>query len=352
MSKDAKENKVDDFEDIFEDDFLETEQSVNEERNAEDGVASDEGTSGVKTKSSFLSGLDKKQIITFGVGGVILGGIIYLLYGQFVPKTVKVNKDVGRTEYIKGHKAPTYKREEAKPKPKEVVKPVVNKVEDGFLINKKSLQDMIGKFTNETDSINKNQHKLNERINSIQDSFYKVTQETQENTQKEFLQMNQQLNVLAKQQSDIALKQQKLKVEEASFVKAAVSNNTSRITSNSDVIKENNQILSDQSQKINELVNYMSSVSKEVIEMNKSMEDLKQSMVKTQVELKLVIAQKAAEMEKMTLRAVVPGRAWLVNGKGSTTTIAVGTELPYYGKVLKIDSKSNTVTMSTGYMFS
>ena len=57
-------------------------------------------------------------------------------------------------------------------------------------------------------------------------------------------------------------------------------------------------------------------------------------------------------MQKMTLRAVVPGRAWLVNGKGQTITISEGSEMPYYGKVLKIDNKSNTVTMSTGYIFS
>ena len=112
------------------------------------------------------------------------------------------------------------------------------------------------------------------------------------------------------------------------------------------------KILADQSKKINKLVDEMSKVSSNVMKINKSMTTLKQSMIKTQVELKLVIAQKAADMQKLTLRAVVPGRAWLVNGKGQTVTVSVGTDMPYYGKVLKIDNKANTVTMSTGYIFS
>ena len=48
-------------------------------------------------------------------------------------------------------------------------------------------------------------------------------------------------------------------------------------------------------------------------------------------------------MQKLTLRAVVPGRAWLVDGAGNTVSVTTGDVLPYYGKVTKIDSDKGPV---------
>lgn len=354
MSKDVKENHVDDFEDLFEDEFLETEQTATAEKQAEDGTAPDEGTSAVKSKSDLIFGIEKKQLITYAVGGAIFFGLAYLVYNKFSTKVVHVKSHkVGPTYSIASRRAPVYHRVEPnKPKQKAVAKPVAKKVDSGFIMDKKALKNMVDGFTKSTSVIAKNQQQLNGRLDNIQNSVYKTTKEAQKETQKEFLRMNQQLNVLAKQQSDLALKQQKQQVAEASTIGSVVSKSSNAVKSNSTTLNKNNKILADQSKKINKLVDEMSKVSSNVMKINKSMTTLKQSMIKTQVELKLVIAQKAADMQKLTLRAVVPGRAWLVNGKGQTVTVSVGTDMPYYGKVLKIDNKANTVTMSTGYIFS
>lgn len=49
-----------------------------------------------------------------------------------------------------------------------------------------------------------------------------------------------------------------------------------------------------------------------------------------------------------TVRAVVPGRAWLSASNGETMTIAVGDKLPGYGDVVDINSMNGTVVTSSG----
>ena len=82
------------------------------------------------------------------------------------------------------------------------------------------------------------------------------------------------------------------------------------------------------------------------------MKNISSALNQTKSQLQLLIAERAAHAEKLTLRAVVPGRAWLVNGKGRTTTVTVGMDLGSYGKVVKIDSDHDKVYMSSGYVFS
>jgi intracellular multiplication protein IcmG len=47
------------------------------------------------------------------------------------------------------------------------------------------------------------------------------------------------------------------------------------------------------------------------------------------------------------LKAIVPGRAWLIGSDGTTVTVAVGTTLPSYGKVISIDAKSGVIMTSS-----
>ena len=82
------------------------------------------------------------------------------------------------------------------------------------------------------------------------------------------------------------------------------------------------------------------------------MKNISSALNQTKSQLQLLIAERAAHAEKLTLRAVVPGRAWLVNGKGRTTTVTVGMDLGSYGKVVKIDSDHDKIYMSSGYVFS
>jgi ABC-type transporter Mla subunit MlaD len=84
---------------------------------------------------------------------------------------------------------------------------------------------------------------------------------------------------------------------------------------------------------------------------NKNMQAVGQQLGKTQQQLALLLAEQSASVQKLTLRAVVPGRAWLVDDQGNTTTVTVGTQLPNYGTVVNIDSGKAQVVMSTGYVF-
>ena len=343
-----------DFEDLFaDDDFAETEKSAAEEKHAEDLLNGEESlvdgsagpnsnSSSSKKNSSGLLGLSKKDLVTYCVGGAIFFGVVYMVYRHFNPAVTVVKRYQGETRLIKSHPAPSFSRERAnkvvpkakpQPKPKPKVTQVKPKIDDNFVVNKKNLEQMIMRFTDSAYDIKDTQNSLVSKLNKVQNSVYKATVDSQKESQKEFLKVNQQLNLLAKKQSDLALKQQKQQLAEASAISSAVSKNSAV-----SYAKENNKALL--------------GLTKQVSAISKSLASLKQSIIKTQVELKLIVAEKAAERQNMTLRAVVPGRAWLVDGKGRTITISVGTELPFYGKVLKIDSKSNTVTMNTGYIFS
>ncbi|MDF2939942.1 MAG: hypothetical protein K0R66_584 [Gammaproteobacteria bacterium] len=84
---------------------------------------------------------------------------------------------------------------------------------------------------------------------------------------------------------------------------------------------------------------------------NKNMQVIGQQLGRTQQQLALLLAEQSATVQKLTLRAVVPGRAWLVDDQGNTTTVTVGTQLPNYGTVVNIDSGKGEVIMSTGYVF-
>jgi hypothetical protein len=319
MTKEATNKQEGDFEDLFEDDvFAETEQTAEEEVLASKGEAQlSEGPSAGKS--------DSTKYMIYGVGGLVFMGLCWAVYRQFVPAApTHVQHKQGPTRVLKvNHTRPQlYKKKVEKPK---VEKP---KVDAGFVINKKNLKQMISGFTTSTNNaLHDTQKQLDNRMDVMQSSFDK----TYQNTQKEFSQVDQQLNLLAHQQINLAKMQKQQQQQEVGSV---------------------NVMLKDQNKKMDLLTKKIDSLGTQFASMNKTLAVVNQSIVKTQVELKLVIAEKAAEAQKMTLRAVVPGRAWLVNGKGQTLTISVGNELPYYGKVLKIDSKANTVTMSTGYVFS
>ena len=79
---------------------------------------------------------------------------------------------------------------------------------------------------------------------------------------------------------------------------------------------------------------------------------MSQNIANTQSQLKVLIAEKAQSAQKLSLHAIVPGRAWLTDSNGKTISVSIGSELPYYGKVTKIDSSAGKVYMSSGYVFS
>jgi intracellular multiplication protein IcmG len=48
------------------------------------------------------------------------------------------------------------------------------------------------------------------------------------------------------------------------------------------------------------------------------------------------------------VQAVIPGRAWLINSQGGTLTVRVGSKVPGWGVVHRIDALQGRVTMSSG----
>ncbi len=85
--------------------------------------------------------------------------------------------------------------------------------------------------------------------------------------------------------------------------------------------------------------------------LNQTLANVDARLSETQNQLGTMLAQQAANLQKLTLRAVVPGRAWLVDAGGHTITVTVGTPLGAFGTVTAIDTDSNTVSTSSGYVF-
>jgi intracellular multiplication protein IcmG len=63
------------------------------------------------------------------------------------------------------------------------------------------------------------------------------------------------------------------------------------------------------------------------------------------------VAQKTAQSDNLSLRAVIPGRAWLVDTQGRTYTVTQGDLVGNFGKVVQIDADAGRVITSSGYVF-
>jgi intracellular multiplication protein IcmG len=63
---------------------------------------------------------------------------------------------------------------------------------------------------------------------------------------------------------------------------------------------------------------------------------------------KMASHHKAVEASAYYIQALVPGRAWLVNQKGTATTVSVGDEVPGYGVITVIDLDQGIVLTDKG----
>jgi len=122
-------------------------------------------------------------------------------------------------------------------------------------------------------------------------------------------------------------------------------------TAQAKLIQEETALTTAQAQNLNELNTQVHTLNQAIAQSNKSMSDIAQALLRTQSQLKLLLAEKAQSRDQLVLRAVVPGRAWLVDAAGKTLSVAVGDEISDYGKVEQIDDKTATVIMSSGYVF-
>jgi intracellular multiplication protein IcmG len=63
---------------------------------------------------------------------------------------------------------------------------------------------------------------------------------------------------------------------------------------------------------------------------------------------KPVVKEDPAPVITFQLRAVVPGRAWIVGSDGRSLSVAIGDQVPQYGNVQSIDADSGVVITSSG----
>ena len=115
--------------------------------------------------------------------------------------------------------------------------------------------------------------------------------------------------------------------------------------------QEESMLTTTQSKDLEQLNSQISTLNKAIDQSNQNMTNIAQTLLRTQSQLKLLLAEKAESRDQLILRAVVPGRAWLVDGAGRTISVAVGDEIKDYGKVESIDDKTATIIMSSGYVF-
>ena len=106
-------------------------------------------------------------------------------------------------------------------------------------------------------------------------------------------------------------------------------------------------------EKLAALQDQLSSLNGNISTLNNNLSTADTRLSTTQQQLSQVLAQETADQQKLTLRAVVPGRAWLVDGKGNTVSVTVGSSLGNIGIVTEIDSDQDNsqVVTSSGYIF-
>ena len=68
-------------------------------------------------------------------------------------------------------------------------------------------------------------------------------------------------------------------------------------------------------------------------------------------QMQLLYAQQNQIKDKLSLTAVVDQHAWLEDQEGKSYSVQMGTDIPGYGKVVKIDDKKNMVYTNSGYVF-
>lgn len=149
-------------------------------------------------------------------------------------------------------------------------------------------------------------------------------------------------------ENNAALAQQnQLKLMQASKAQnQAVSGQLNKLQT----IAESNQ------QAISQLEGQVQSLQDKVTSLNKMQQQLTAALINVSDEVRQMRAElkpkghHAAKPVKITyrLRAIVPGRAWVMSSQGHPMTVSVGDQLAQYGRVTKILPDSGEVLTSDG----
>ncbi|ODN42467.1 hypothetical protein [Piscirickettsia litoralis] len=130
--------------------------------------------------------------------------------------------------------------------------------------------------------------------------------------------------------------------------------NISLKLSQSDLDKITNSIkkeLSTNQAKVNSYIQSNSETDSEIKVLTKKLDQALTSITKANENYTYLISKENNNFDKLTLRAIITGRAWLVNKEGKTLTVKQGDFLNGYGKVIKINDKNQEVVTSSGYIF-
>lgn len=176
--------------------------------------------------------------------------------------------------------------------------------------------------------------------------------------QQQALAIKKQQAALAKQQEvavEAAAKQKaKLAAEQAAKTKAVASTvelskkNAESLKSLQDQVSK--QVTSSQSNAtalrsdIADLAGTVKALSAQVTKLQASMT----SLAKKQKQMELKRLANDPVHANMYVQAVVPGRAWLKNASGKTSTVSVGTKVKGFGVVTSINPANGTVATSSG----
>jgi len=85
-------------------------------------------------------------------------------------------------------------------------------------------------------------------------------------------------------------------------------------------------------------------------ELYRKINDIEEKMRKSE-EAKKLAAEKKMPKKPLAvyhLRAIVDGRAWLVNAEGQSMTVVVGETLTDYGKIINIFASQGLIATSSG----
>jgi hypothetical protein len=147
--------------------------------------------------------------------------------------------------------------------------------------------------------------------------------------------------------SSVAINHNQLKTD-----LTTIASNETKLTQVLEAVQKQNQILT---QQMTELSGRVVGLESTLNQSTQTVEGLSQQVVtlkKKQIPAKLSplpqLAQSLPEAPQYTVEAVVPQRAWLQTGDGSTVTVMIGDDIPGLGAVVSIDPYSGNVTTASG----
>jgi len=125
-----------------------------------------------------------------------------------------------------------------------------------------------------------------------------------------------------------------------------------RIKPFADLARKNQQNIMTLNTGIRQISQKLSNITSSLDKTSKLINGLGKAIVKQQADLrelrKLKLAKKPIAREIYYVKAIVPGRAWLGNESGKTTTISEGDRVPGYGIIELIDPKHGFIVTSSG----